>query len=147
MTLFFDSSGIVKLYVPERQHAEVRDLAGPIIVAAVTRVEVASAFWRKHRMGEIDAGDAATLSGAFEADLDDADGRFAVIGLGPLIVRRAVESVSRHALRAYDAVQLATACVARDVVGAVDAFVVFDVALRQAALIEGFHVVPAVLDR
>lgn len=146
MTLFFDSSAIAKLYVPERQHAAVRDLAGPIIVAAVTRVEVASAFWRKHRMGEIDASDAATLSVAFEADLDDTSGRFAVIGLGPLIVRRAVESVSRHALRAYDAVQLATAWVARDVVGAVDAFVVFDRALRQAALIEGFRLVPVVLD-
>ena len=140
MTHFYDSSAVVKLYVPERQHEAVRAHRGPIIVAAVTRVEVASALWRKHRLGELDAADAATLCAAFEADLDDAGGRFAVVALGADVLRRAIGSVGRHGLRAYDAVQLATALVTRDVLDGLDGFGAFDVGLRRAAVAEGVQV-------
>lgn len=118
-----------------------------MLVASVTRVEVAAAFWRKSRLGELEAADAATLCAAFEADLDDAAGGFAVIGLGADVVRRAVDSVGRHPLRGYDAVQLATATVARDALGSFDGFVSFDVGLRRAAMAEGFVVLPDVLER
>ena len=70
MTVFFDTSALVKLYVPEQHHAKVRAITGERIIASIARVEFASALWRKHRSGELAATDAATLERAVIADLD-----------------------------------------------------------------------------
>ncbi len=51
-----------------------------------------------------------------------------------------------HGLRAYDAVQLACASVARDAVPECQTFPAFDRHLRGAAAAEGFSLVPAVLE-
>ena len=71
MTAYADSSAIVKLYVPERGYEAAREHTGLLVTAAITRVEVASALWRKQRLGELDDSDAVTLLAAFEADLTD----------------------------------------------------------------------------
>ncbi|MCI0711126.1 MAG: type II toxin-antitoxin system VapC family toxin [Chloroflexi bacterium] len=52
---YFDSSALVKRYLRETGSAWVRSLASPsaghtIVVAAITRVEVAAAFAARHRM-------------------------------------------------------------------------------------------------
>lgn len=146
MTAFVDSSALVKLYVPERQHEVVRGRNDSMIVASIARVEVAAALWRKHRLGELDAGDAQTLVAAAVADLDD-DDRFVVVALTRDVIELAVTTVARHRLRAYDGVQLATALVVREVVRDLDVFVAFDVDLRTAASAEGFAVVPEELER
>jgi predicted nucleic acid-binding protein len=52
-----------------------------------------------------------------------------------------------HALRAYDAVQLACALAARDAVPECQTFAAFDRQLRAAAAAEGFALVPSVLQR
>jgi uncharacterized protein len=143
LTLFVDSSAVVKLYVPERHHETVRARRDLMLLASLTRVEVASALWRKQRLGELDAADVVTLTAAFEADLGEPTGRFGVVSLAPPVLAGAVEMVARHGLRAYDAVQLATASVARDAIGELEAFAAFDHDLRRAARAESFTLVPA----
>lgn len=55
---FADSSAVVKLYAEEPGADLVRDLP-LLVVSQAARVEVPAALWRKHRMGELPAADAA----------------------------------------------------------------------------------------
>lgn len=143
MTAYLDSSAVVKLYVPERGHELVRSLGGVKLSSAVTRVEVASALWRKERLGELDAADAVTLLAAFDADVGR---QVTTVVVDRKVLEEATDVVARHALRAYEAVQLATAIVARRVLGRLDAFAAFDRSLRRAAAAEQFTLVPETLD-
>ena len=145
MTVFVDSSALVKLYVPEFQHDFVRSINEPIYISTIAQVEVPAAMWRKHRLGEIQAADAALLCADFAADVDgegESGPRFSVVALVDEIVSTAARLVAIHAIRAYDAVQLATAIVVRTI--AVDAigFVTFDRNLHSAAASEGFTSLP-----
>lgn len=147
MTVFIDTSAVVKLYVPERQHQVVRARTDHMVVSALTGVELASALGRKHRLGELHAADAAALYAAFDADVHEDAGRFSVVALRRDVLAQAVEAATRHGLRAYDAVQLATAMVARAALGRLEDFVAFDASLRPAAAAEGFTLVPDIVDR
>ncbi len=118
--------------------------------ALLARVEVPSALWRKQRIGELAAHDARVLCAAFAADLagdDEAPPRFVSVALVEDVLDEAVAAVSRHRLRAYDGVQLASAMVARRAVADLNTFAAFDIALRGAASSEGFSVSPSVVDR
>jgi uncharacterized protein len=145
VTVFADTSAIVKRYVPERYHEDVERLSLPLVLGPVTRVELASALWRKHRLGEIASTDAALLMAAFEADNEE--GLYVVVAFGRDVSDAATVVVERHGLRAYDAVQLAAGLVARDALDDLDTFAAFDMDLRAAATAEGFAVVPALIDR
>ena len=146
MNAFLDSPAVVKLYVPERGHQVVRSLTGVLVISAITRVEVASALWRKERLGEIGPSDVVTLLAAFEADRRDPGGQFAVVVVDARVLDAATAVAARHGLRAYDAVQLATAIVARQTLGRLEHFVAFDRSLRRAAASEGFGLVPEAID-
>ena len=69
-----------------------------------------------------------------------------MIATGSDVISRAVQAAARHGLRAYDAVQLATALLTRDALGRLDEFASFDRQLRQAAAAEAFELVPASLE-
>lgn len=141
MSVFADSSALVKLYVPEFGHEAVRASASPFVVATLARVEVPAALWGKSRSGELSASDAAVLVSAFEFDYHgdhQAESVFAVIAIDEPIVVAAAGQAARHGLRAYDAVQLACAIAARSADASVDTFAVFDRKLRDAASAEGF---------
>lgn len=145
MTVFVDSSALVKLYVPEFQHDFVRSIDEPIYISTISEVEVPAAMWRKHRLGEIRATDAALLCADFAADVDGeglSSPRFSVVALVDEIVSTAARLVAIHALRAYDAVQLATALVVRTVTFDAIGFVTFDRNLHSAAASEGFTSLP-----
>jgi predicted nucleic acid-binding protein len=117
-----------------------------LVVSALARVEVPTAIWRKHRAGELSSEDAGVLVDEFEADwfgADDADIHFAVVRVSGEILDLAALSAARHPLRAYDAVQLASALAARAASPEVSQFVCFDQALAQAARAEGFTVGPS----
>ena len=145
MTVFADSSALVKLYVAERHHEVVRAVDEPIVVSVLAEVEVPAAAWRKHRLGEMSAGDAGLLCAEFAADVSG-DGlpapRFAVVVVGAEVIAGAIDAVARHPLRAYDAMQLATALVVRNALEGPVGFAAFDVALRSAAAAEGFALIP-----
>jgi predicted nucleic acid-binding protein len=108
-----DASAIVKRYVIESGSGWVRGLATsaswhPISIAEVTRVEVASALGRREREGAISAREKARLLGTFEAHCA---ARYRLVSVDHHVVDQAVELIGRHRLRAYDAIQLATAVV------------------------------------
>ena len=148
MTLFADSSALVKLYVPEPGHEAVTEFTGPMIVSELARVEVPSGLWRKQRLGELAAADTALLVDAFEDDYyggPTSSPRFGVIRVSDERLRRAAVAVARHGLRAFDALQLACALTAREagLIGGLR-FATFDRHLRSAALVEGFTLVPEI---
>ena len=144
MTAFADSSALVKLYVPEADHQVVRG-AEPFVVSHLARVEVTAALWRKHRMGEVGRNEASLLATAFDFDFlgdDRSAPRFAIVGVDEDVIANAVRLLAPHNLRAYDAVQLASALVARRAVPDCETLVAFDDGLRHAALAEGLAVLP-----
>jgi len=145
LSTFADSSALVKLYADEDGADDVRGL-GPVVVSKLCRVEVPAALWQKQRMGELDATEAQALTAEFEADLfGDGVGpaRFVVVATSATVLDDAARLCAVHGLRAYDAVQLATAIAAWSADPASGTFAVFDRALRRAASAEGFMLVPA----
>jgi predicted nucleic acid-binding protein len=102
-------------------------------------------LWRKTRTGELDDATASILVCAFELDFHgdpDSDPRFTIVApTGPVLITAAYET-ARHALRAYDAVQLASALAVREVDPRCDRFACFDAELRRAASRAGFLLVP-----
>lgn len=140
MTVFADSSAVLKLYVDETDHQPVRALPTPFALAGITRVEVTSALWRKHRMDDIDAGQAADLVMAFQADLGADSERFLVSATPRHLLADAARLCGTHRLRALDAVQLASANRVRSAAPRCDSFLTFDRRLRSAASAEGFVV-------
>ena len=106
----------------------------------MARVEVASAFWRKLRSGELRRSQASALAEQFRADLDgtlEEPPRFVIVADALPVLAAAAHLVAIHPLRAYDAVQLASALAV-----APDRFACFDSDLREAAAIEGLELVP-----
>jgi predicted nucleic acid-binding protein len=103
--------------------------------------EVLAAVWGKVVRGELDERQAATLDRAFVADVRR--GRFAMVPVADDVVVRSLACVRRHRLRGADAVQLATALIAREADPAVSAMAVFDGRLRTAASAEGLALLPA----
>lgn len=145
MTIFADSSALVKLYAVEEGSDIARSITGSTAVSALARVEVPAALWRKTRMGELSARDAALLVAEFEADYLGADGeepRFSAIAPAPAVLDQAASLTATHGLRAYDAVQLASAMAARSADPHCSAFAAFGNQLRDAAAVAGFRLVP-----
>lgn len=144
MIVFADSSALVKLYADEPDHKLVREQGG-LVISALARVEVPAAIWRKHRMGELDPADAAVLVAAFEADYHGSaedQPRFAVVAATTTVLEAAARLVGVHSLRAYDAVQLASAKAAAEAVPDCRTMAAFDNTLRAAAAKEGFALLP-----
>lgn len=143
-SIFADSSALVKLYADEPDAAPVRSLR-LLVVSQLARVEVPAALWRKHRIGELSATDTGVLVTAFEADYFGTAGdpaRFFVVAPTEPILERAARLVGRHSLRAYDAVQLASACAIHAAVPEGAGFAAFDKNLRAAAAAEGLNLWP-----
>ncbi|GAB3583781.1 type II toxin-antitoxin system VapC family toxin [Amycolatopsis endophytica] len=141
MSVFADSSALVKLYVDEPGSERVQALRG-LVVSQLARVEVPAAIWRKYRLGAISAADARLLVSAFEADYfgtPDEAPRFAVVPVSPIVVDVAARLTGVHGLRAYDALQLATAQLVASADPDCRTFAAFDKALADAAAGEGFQ--------
>ena len=114
-----------------------------LVVSGLARVEVPAALWRKHRLGELSAADAAVLVEEFEWDWfgePGAEERFAVLGTTDVVLDEAARAVARYPLRAFDAVQLASALAARTADAGLTTFACFDVGLADAARAEGFTI-------
>ena len=111
------------------------------MISALSLMEVLAAVWGKVAGGELDDEHAATLDRAFIADARG--GRFAVVPVADAVVVRSLACVRRHRLRGADAVQLASALIAREADPAVKTMAVFDRRLRSAAGAEGLALLPA----
>jgi predicted nucleic acid-binding protein len=136
VTVFLDTSALVKRYADEPGSDLVREITEVIVIASIARVELAAALWRKHRMGELAAEDVRLLGTQFDHDHIGPDAALVVAAVDRDTFGRAATLVSRHPLRAYDAVQLATALAVDDAVGGCR-FGCFDATLADAASAEG----------
>lgn len=143
---FFDSSAIVKRYLIETGTAwvgRVTDLAAgnKVYLARVTLVEVISAITRKTRSSGLSATGASKAIADFR---DDFVNEYSVIELTPSLIEWAGDLAEAHALRAYDAVQLAAAlqidAETKSAGAAPITIVSADGALNTAALAEGLAV-------
>ena len=108
---FFDSSALVKRYVQEDGTAWVRRLtrrspSTVIYIARITAVEVTSAVARRRKGRTLTSSKASSILHRFRQHLA---GRYTVIEITPALFNDAMRLANTHALRAYDAVQLAAA--------------------------------------
>lgn len=141
---YLDASAVVKRYSPEVGSSWVRGLSEPaaghvLMLGEITLAEGAAAFAAKHR----------APSGITQQERDDALALFLshcateyeLIVINRSIIDRAVSLTQNHKLRAYDAVQLAAALTANDVLVAGNlstlVFVAADNDLLSAARAEG----------
>ena len=69
---------------------------------------------------------------------ENADATFAVVALTDSVLEAAALACARHGLRAYDAVQLASALVARTADADLETFLCYDRRLAAVAAQEGF---------
>jgi len=140
---FFDSSALAKQYIDEPGSRWVQRVLSQFpltVIAEITIVEVTSALARRWRTGEITAEEYQFAKRVFLQDVR----WHRVISARWSTVVRAIDLIDRHPLRAYDALQLATALEVADIVGAEGSsltFVSADARLCAAAAQEGLATV------
>lgn len=138
---FWDTSALVPLLVPEQRSVGLAALAledSATFVAWVTRVELTSALTRRQRSGELSISEAALLEERGSNIIDT----WREVKPDDELRESARRFVRLHALRAQDALQLASAwsaCRAR--AGNLE-FICLDDRLRGAAQREGFRLRP-----
>ena len=140
---FWDSSAIIPLCLEEPASEMVENLARTdedIIVWWTTRVECVSALARRYRGGilpihmEEQARVALTALAGVWSEVQPSD----------LVRQRAERLLMVHTLRAADSLQLAAALLWTEGATAGAEFVCLDQNLREAALKEGFTVLPRI---
>ena len=135
MSLYLDTSALAKLYIEEEWSFETSERVRQEPTAVTTllaRVELPGAIAKAMRIGALDREDADRLNTAFERDWPD---YFALPVTSELVLSAAAITVI-HALRAYDAVHLASALSWRRQSGAPVTFATFDRHLWRAAQAE-----------
>ncbi len=112
---YADTSVLVKRHVPEIGSVWVQTLTAPatgnaIVTAYLSLVELYSALNRRVRENSISLSDYTNIG----ADLSVIfSSQYGIIPLIPIVVNDAKDLLERHPLRAYDAVQLASALYTR----------------------------------
>lgn len=144
--LFADTSALAKVYLDETGSNWLRGILDPArgataYVARITAVELISAITRRSRSGSLDSAEAV---GARAAVRRDVGGHLRVVEITEALVVRAMALAETHALRGYDAVQLAAALELNDrrVAGILPALTLLsaDAELNAAAVAEGLAV-------
>lgn len=111
---YLDSSALVKQYIAEVGSDWVKSLltldrTPTVFTSNITVVEATCAFARRRREGTLSSQDHAQVLAAFDYDITY---RYNILDVDPMVVEIARQLANRHPLRAYDAVQLATAWLA-----------------------------------
>jgi uncharacterized protein len=143
---FLDSSALVKLYHPElgsqRIEAAFREPSRRFIISRLTGLELHSAPSLKIRTGKLTTAEAALVRASFLGDVTA--GAIAVMAINEshysIAENLIVQYGDRISLRALDALQLAVALETNRRAG-LDAFMVADLALAEAARAEGIPVI------
>ncbi len=140
---FLDSSALVKRYVVETGTSWVRLITSQrtgntVIIAHITPIEIVSGTMRRKRDGSISARTARAVRLLVDRHTRR---EYKVIGLTDLVAQHAEDLLERHVLRAYDAVQLASALVSSHRLAAAGLspliFVAADQRLLATAVAEG----------
>ena len=141
MSVYLDTSALIKLYVEEEGTAQVveatQDAAdGRVIIVDLTPLEARSAIRRREREGDISAADADRVLRQIE---NDCSMSFLMQPSTSAVMEEAARLIDRHPLRAYDALQLAGCLVVRDGMPGPVTFVCADARLCDAARHEGLE--------
>ena len=142
MRLYLDTSALVKCYVAERGSPEALDLAGRAEIVAsslLSRTEVAAALAKAVRLGVLRPQSRQDAHRAFLRDWVDVSR----IPVTEALVARADILSWDYALRAYDAIQLASALTWQESIGMPVTLATFDHELWEAGQKAGMHVWPA----
>ena len=137
---YLETSALVKLYVREPGTERLLALAARssenrLAILALAQVEFRSAVRRRERNGEIPSPIASQLLESFKRHVE---GRFLIQTVTDFVLDTAGMLVDRHALRAFDAIQLAGYIVLKTAGGAdLPVFVCSDQELLIAAEREG----------
>lgn len=143
---FLDSSALAKRYLAEIGSDWIFQILSPssgneATVSRITRVEVASAVVRRMRGGSLTQDQADLILSQFKEDVVS---EFVTLEITPSVLDEAIGLVVKPRLRAYDSVQLATACeLKRQMLGLElegFRFVSADSELNTAAAAEGLDV-------
>ena len=143
---FFDSSALVKRYAREAGTSWVlslvrRSATNHLYIARTTGVELVSALTRRERSGRLSRTAVAKALARFEREFTN---RYTTVEVTARLVAAAMNLARAHALRGYDAVQLAAAIEVRQARIAAGAspltLVSADDPLNAAALAEGLLV-------
>jgi predicted nucleic acid-binding protein len=110
---FFDSSSLVKKYIGEPGTNWVRNVfkaapAHEIYVSRITEVEATAAIVRRKKGGSLSASDAALAIQQLRSDFLT---RFRILDIAANVAAQACVIAETHALRGYDAVQLASSLI------------------------------------
>ena len=141
---YADTSVLVKRHVPETGSAWVQALTdaaagNAIVTTQLSLIEMYSALNRKVRKHALSAADYANIVIDLNAIFST---QYGLVPLLPAVINDAKDLLERHPLRAYDAVQLATALQMRRLLVAGGAvapiFLSADDRLLAAAQAEGF---------
>ena len=131
MTLYLDTSSLVKLYVAEPGSDGVRDLvadADVVATSAIAYPEARAALARRRRERALSPAAFAAAKRAFETDWP----RYLAIDVTMAVCMRAGDLAERYRLRGYDSVHLASFLEIATRADAVQ-FSSFDADLNQAA--------------
>lgn len=115
-TYYFDSSALVKYYIPETGSAWVSSLIDAqvedgewhnvITIAKVGIVEVAATAAKRRRVKDISEKQQQKIVARF---LGDCSERFTTLRADDAAIKLAIDLTQRHPLRGYDAIHLAIA--------------------------------------
>lgn len=140
--LYLDSSALVKCYAVEAGTLETIDRideAELVATSAITRIEVTSALARAVREGILPVRAGREAYDAFGREWPS----LVQVPVTERVLARAQELLWGRGLRAYDALQLASALVWEERMAQPVTLATFDARLGGAALQAGMHVWPA----
>ena len=133
MTLYLDTSSLVKLYVLEPGTEAVQKLVAAATIVATSSIaytETRAALARRRRERTLRPGEFASTRAAFEAEWS----KYLAIDVTTALCREAGDFAERYRLRAYDGMHLAAfAEIARRAGTRDTRFSSFDAALNRAA--------------
>jgi predicted nucleic acid-binding protein len=132
LRLYLDTSALVKFYVEEDGSTLVRkwiDNAETVATSIIAYVEARAAFARRRRERRISTTAYAAMIRDFEADWD----HYLILEATEPLIKRAGKIAEAHALRAYDAIHLASARILKDKLMETVSFASWDERLTFAA--------------
>lgn len=138
MKLYLDTSALVKLYVEENGSPLVREAvadAETVATSIIAYVEARAAFARCRRERRFSPGDYRRTIQDFNADWEHC----LLLEITDSLIREAAELSEVHALRAYDAIHLASAKALGERLGEQVLFASWDSDLLAAAGREGLE--------
>lgn len=107
---FFDASALVKRYLREAGSEWIRELLADeqprVFISSLSGPEALAAIMRKGRTGEVNLTERDRAIAAFRGEFTTS---YALIAPEPAVIRKAMDLIQAYPLRAYDAVQLASA--------------------------------------